>query len=1390
MEANHKKILKAISLELRHLLEGYYDPDGKWQPGDLEQRLAAIGVRRDRAPVPVDELAHLSDDDKHARTVVDAYLQLRDEADVSREEAVAEFVRETAYTWANRLLCLRCMEARELIDEVILQKEAYGGRSLEHHRLAQRDPEVCSGEDDGLFAMLEKVFTDQTEHLPLLFDPQSPGVALKPSPAVLKQCLALLSGTESVRSQDPATGEVFQAPDALGWAYQYWNTEEKDRVFETVRTKKGAKIAGADIIPATQLYTEPYMVKFLVQNSLGATWMGMYPNSKLCEKWEYYVRDADRSPVEKKAVAEITFLDPACGSGHFLIEAFDLYYDMYVEEGELTEAEDICGSILEKNLFGIDIDARAVQIAEAALWMKAAERAFDFQRAATNLVAAVASHLKGDLWEEFLAGFEREPSVARVLRKFGQAMEHIDELGSLARPSEELRAIIRKEHTSWERQVREQKEANFLFPELVTDALSGHLPFQEISDEEFGDRLFYRARSAINAFKDKAKDQRLFRDQLIGHETAEGFRLFAILDQRFAVVATNPPYMGFKTMGPHLKKFIDLNYAAGKRDLYAAFILRCHQLAAEGGRTAMVTRKVWFALRTFLSLREQMLEESRFEAVADLGPRAFNPDAQLHDGVTVALFVIVSTPPAAGDRITCLRHDATLGPEAKADVLHCSSARLDHVDRYSVEQERLKLIPESPLIYWLTPGLLELLSLPMQRRLGNHCDIVLGVRTSNDPRFVRYFWETPESPRWFDYEKGGGHCRWTGLHRKTVDWQYEGARLANYICEKFTYLKGNPGILIRGVNDWCSCTLTYTDVAAGSFCCRHTTRPSIPSDDGPGIAVKSEPGVVHAFLNSRLASYLMRILSPNPLHFGKGYVELLPMPDDRMPPLLSSLVQVAVLLKENVLSRCPIEAEFVYHIRHALPRSEVVSSADAWLATVEGLLEEEVFRGWRISDSDKEHVIQDTGTPPAWFPLISGYDQTPPVPAGMATILADVEACLRSRDREVLLPQDLAHLKDRLLSLFEIGPGAKLEGEDVTNETDDNDHDDAKTSGTPIPSVTYLEELATELHVHPVSVYWLVREGVEAGTCRCLPEERQLLAKEVEMAAVRLLGHRWPKQIEAGDPAAEWVDPDGIIPLTEGTDESTLLERVRERISADFKDGDVASIEREFAEIMGKPLEKWLTMEFFKHHTKQFKKRPIAWQIQSSKFTARKKPAFACLAYYHKLDGDLLPKIRNQYVGPLRSRLETELRSIKNVSTDARSDRQEGRRGELEDQIDELRDFDATLQKVITEGFASKELAKIVKDEPLDRWSSLDGTRPEPESQEALLQQESRYFPDINDGVRVNIAPLQKAGLLAADVLAKKDLDKAIADRAQWRADDRRWCREQKLPQPGWWPEQ
>ncbi|MFZ4439908.1 MAG: hypothetical protein ACOYOS_15890 [Syntrophales bacterium] len=336
MEIQYKAQLKAIVLNLRHILEGRYDNAGSWHPGDLEERLAELGVRRDRESMPLEQLSHLSAEDHRARLIVDAFIQSHLQSGRTQEEAIGEFLQEAAYTWANRLIALRCMEARALIDEIIIQKENYSGRSLKHHRLTRQNPEVCAGEDDGLYAALSAEFAERAEELPLLFHPDEPVIALKPGVAALKKCIQLLSVAD----------EIFTAPDALGWAYQYWNTEEKDRVFAKVRTVKGAKIEKSDIIPVTQLYTEPYMVKFLVQNSLGALWMAMYPESRLCDAWAYYVRDADRAPMERKPLKHLSFLDPSVGSGHFPLEAFDLLYAMYEEEGELTTPSEICDAIL------------------------------------------------------------------------------------------------------------------------------------------------------------------------------------------------------------------------------------------------------------------------------------------------------------------------------------------------------------------------------------------------------------------------------------------------------------------------------------------------------------------------------------------------------------------------------------------------------------------------------------------------------------------------------------------------------------------------------------------------------------------------------------------------------------------------------------------------------------------------------------------------------------------------------------------------------------------------------------------------------------------------------------------------------------------------------------
>jgi nucleotide-binding universal stress UspA family protein/SAM-dependent methyltransferase len=1581
MEPALKKTLKSVTLALRHLLEGHFDTTGTWYPGDLEDRLASIGVRRDRAPRPLNELA-LTSEDQHARKVVDAYLKLREETGVNHNDAVVEFLRETAYTWANRLIALRCMESRELIDPVILQQDAYGGRSLEHHRLAQRQPELCAGEDDGLFAVLDKVFREQTQRLPMLFNPQAPGIALRPSPAAIKDCFGFLSlnvdtlqkNRIRIREDENALPDAeppnpFVAPDALGWTYQYWNTEEKDRVFEKVRTVKGTKIAGADIVPATQLYTEDYMVKFLVQNSLGATWMAMHPDSTLSEHWEYYVRDADRAPVVTKPVRAITFLDPACGSGHFLIEAFDLYFAMYQAEGELTEPEDICTAILTQNLFGIDIDARAVQIAEAALWMKAAERSFDYSGAATNLVAATASHLKGPAWEEFLASFTKEPSIGRVLGKFAHTMEHIDEIGSLARPAEDLQAIIHKEHATWEQQVREQKEANFLFPEMRIEALSGQLEFNEISDEEFGDRLFYRARAGIDTFTEKARESGEFDDQMLASETRAGFRLVDLLSRKYDVVAANPPFMGNKTMAPIVKNHLNRYSKDARGELYVAFVERCLELARPESILGFVTQQGWMFSSGLSKFRGAGAEEGSSSgflrrvsivSLAHLGPGGFSEISG--EVVNTVLVTVTATPSSSESHFVAIRAVEAADPLGKAELLLSNSVG----PRFLVPQQVLLTLPGAPVAYWLDPQCFDLLA--SGNRVEKFAQVVPGLKTGNDSRFLRFHWEAPyrgNATNWVPYSKGGsGYAKWYGQTEYCLDWRNEKIPYRQYRDSRQPYC-------------WLYRTTGFTFSAAskGALGVRALSAGAIFGAKGPGVFPIDGCWIV-ALLNSRLCSYFVRAMAVG-LDILVENVRALPAKPatDTFRQLLEGLGCTAIRLKRTVESSNPLDREF-FSPAQFLSRA----SSDLRRLECEGEIERAVAEYFELDESTLRRAYADVGYATAALPLVRGYAEWPNE-LGAANDILNIATC--SPPARGLTDDDKESIRSKVRLLFETGQWVEDDDDDLDDDLDETgvirEIEDETRAFAPIPPETILEAISQRVGIHHLSVYQILREGIENSGWRSNAEDRRFWIDYLQVTALRILGHRWPRQFEAGEMIPDWADSDGILPFTQVANETTASNRVQERLL-----GDGVDLVR-LSHVVAKPLDLWLSSEFFKHHTKQFKKRPIAWQVQSGSFTARNTPAIACLIYYHKLDSDLLRKVRKM-AEDLRKSRETELRGIMSIAQEARSDRQVARRVELEDAVAELQRFDATLETVATTGFGPEslrpklrqyalddallvmkarwlsrlsdlvfagplqdwlraatqtevhadfgswitsamshldhhcalvgpqapdqsdletdptavELAAIIapqaasmqakalslgcdvwwkvlddavfaplkeqikrlkaeqkeceatlksepepddattrklkarvkelkaevksldkdlkeqtvkaknvreqieawkSDEPatwgdwlaeqpmFDQISSLDHRRPAPKTIAEFIAQESLYAPDINDGVRVNIAPLQKGGILAADVLAAKDLDKAIADRAEWRSDERRWVREGKLPQPGWWPE-
>jgi len=1072
MEPQLKAKLKSIVLDLRHILEGRYDDTGSWHPGDLEERLAALGVRRDRESLPLEQLSHLSEEDRRARLIVDAFIQSAPQSEQSREESVGEFLQEASYTWANRLIALRCMEARGLIDEIIIQKESYGGRSLKHHRLTRQNPEVCAGEDDGLYAALFAEFVERAEELPLLFHPDEPVITLKPGVAALKKCIQLLS----------ADDEIFTAPDALGWAYQYWNTEEKDRVFEKVRTVKGAKIEKGDIIPVTQLYTEPYMVKFLVQNSLGALWMAMHPASRLSESWEYYVRDADRAPMERKSLKQLSFLDPSVGSGHFLLEAFDLLFAMYMEEGELKTPGEICEAILSQNLFGIDIDERAIQIAACALYMKAKEKDPAFRPTRINLTATNI-HIGADMdhLAAFLEKYPEDKPIQTSLQLIFESLRHADELGTLLQIEEPVEKEFRFLKALDDEEKTGPPKQQALFAEMEKPEQLA-LPLNVISFEEWKSGLLARLSAHFREEFVSADFSTCF----FGETAGKGLSLFDFLSRRYDVVATNPPYMGSKNMGPVVKRYVESHFTPGKRDLYAAFILRCLELAKpETGRVAMVTQQSWMFLRSFVDLRaldeeklkkvtgfKGILRETSIETLAHLGEHAFNDSSAA--GAFVVLFTLAKKTPADDHRLTAFRLIGPKSPEEKATHLRNGN----HTTVIRPFQSRFLTIPQTPVCYWLRERFFDLLA---GKTLGDVADVCQGLATANDPRFVRFTWEAPpdqwELParnrRWVPFEKGGGYGKWFGHHFWTLDWAHGGARI-----------KAFPASVVRNERHYFKEGWTYSYMARGSYGLRCLEIGSIFAHISSAVILRTEELAIANRLNARISSFLVRALAAR-IQLTESYIWRLPLADGDLKNL-PDIQEACVVLKRRLVAYDVVERTFtgsllantvIGDFSH-IDCGEAAAIA-AVLHTIEGVSERMVFAVYGVAGDDLKAVLDETGTPAGWFPLIHGYDFPPPLSEGLLEILMESLNFLSNHERRTLEPDELSILKQRLRTLYEAGPGVKEEMDEAeTDSVDDEDEESdqiAVGARIPIPVETFLEELSQKLEIHPISIYWLMK---------------------------------------------------------------------------------------------------------------------------------------------------------------------------------------------------------------------------------------------------------------------------------------------------------------------------
>src|SRR6266487_3802308 len=749
MQKRYKDLMRTLVIELRHMLVGTMAPDGTVTHGDLDRELERLGIAPDGTITPLDALVNATPKERLAHRVAAAQLELV--ATGQRASTRMEIIERAAYSWINRLLALRAMEARGLIEETLRTNPDYDGLPEALFILRQSDPGRAAGADGGRWAVIEDACLSQARSLPGLFALDDPATALRPSTPALIRCMAFVGGAMpgfTLAESDAA----FADPDAIGWAYQFYQEEAKARIYAKLGSG-GKATTRSEIAAATELFTEPYMVKWLLQNSLGRSYNEIHPDSTLPASWEYYIKPDTLDTSTTFNLASLTVLDPCMGSGHFLREAFDMFVAMYRKQFHTLFATEIADRILSHHLHGIDLDPRAAQLSALTLYLRAWELVRDERRKerkpgpgtytppAMNLATTPTSLSKGVLQRHLLRHPQDMP-LKPLLEGIFSGLEQADILGSLIRPKEYLDyaiAELQRPHTI--RMDFDLEEAEL---RRTITVMANHDPVG------LRQMLLDRIADSFNSESGNTDDVSA---ALFGREAEQGVRLLQLLDRRYAVVVTNPPYMGSKNMDTPLKKYVEKYYPLGKRDLYATFILRCTELCRPGGRVAMVTQQSWMFLRSFAELRaipEEKLEEAykkelftgllretSIEALAHLGPNAFEEISG--EVVQSALMTLENRKPSSVHRMTAFRLVGLKSVGEKVKMLQQVQQIPIHQIGYSPQQADLLSIPEMPLVYWLRPRFFQLLQSSF--RLHDLADVRQGMATADKERFLRYFWE-------------------------------------------------------------------------------------------------------------------------------------------------------------------------------------------------------------------------------------------------------------------------------------------------------------------------------------------------------------------------------------------------------------------------------------------------------------------------------------------------------------------------------------------------------------------------------------------------------------------------------------------------------------------------
>lgn len=741
-----------------------------------------------------------------------------------------------AYTWFNRIVAIRFMELRDYLPSRARmfsdEAGALGSQALDQAldvEIGGMDPARVvelkqAGDDEALFRyLLLCQCRELAACLPGVFEPVGDAMEL-----LLPDRLMAKGGVIEAMVEGIPEADWLGHVEILGWMYQYYNAEAKDAFF-----KSKDKATPETLPAATQLFTPEWIVRYMAQNSLGRLWMLNNPQSPLREQMEYYIEPdaAHEDFIAVDGPEDITLCDPACGSGHILVYAFELLFAMYLERGH--RERDIPSLILQNNLRGLEIDPRAAQLASLALAMCAREHDRRFfsrgVRAQVRVLAPVAI-TEDELPED--AALRKHPQLL-------EALAHLDEVGSLLNPTEEELAALAAD------------------AEALSRAAAGDMFTANVAEK------VVRAKDVCDA-----------------------------LAERYHCVVANPPYMGSSSFGPFMSKWVKKHYPDVKSDLCTCFIERGFDLAEERGYAAMVTMQSWMFLGSFEKMRAKLIDNKTIVSMAHLGPRAF--DAIGGEVVNVTADVVYNGHAAGGVQGAYVRLVDINGSEPKRQKLMEAIQNPDCGWFYRRNADTFKQIPGTPIAYWASDAMInafnegkQLSEIGQPRvglQTGENARFVREwweVPDDNSCFDCASIEESVQSgKKWFPYNKGGDFRKWYGNNDCVVNWENDGEAIREF-----------AGAVVRNPNCYFKPSVTWSKISSGCIAFRYKPVGHVFDVAGTGIYAKaSDLLYLQGACNSSVVMTIASMLSPT-LNFEVGQIATYPIiQSEEMRPTVEELV--------------------------------------------------------------------------------------------------------------------------------------------------------------------------------------------------------------------------------------------------------------------------------------------------------------------------------------------------------------------------------------------------------------------------------------------------------------------------------------------------------------------